>query len=81
MATRVTHDACPLCGNASVEVRDQGLFCTTCGPVTEGAATEIHHEHFPHVGGKEAPERAAQHRERAVHHEGFPHVISEEEEP
>lgn len=81
METKGTQDACPVCGSVSAEIRNQGLFCTACGPVTEDATAEIHHEHFPHMGEKGAPEPAAQTHERAVHHEGFPHVVSDENEP
>lgn len=80
MGTRTEQDTCPVCGGASVETRNQELFCQACGPVGERAAP-IHHEHFPHLGREAAPAAETQGQERAVHHEGFPHVVSEEAEP
>ncbi|WP_298439252.1 hypothetical protein [Geobacter sp.] len=80
METGTGQETCPVCGGASVETRNQQLFCRTCGPVGERAAP-IHHEHFPHVGQTAEPAAGTEQHERAVHHEGFPHVVSDEAEP
>lgn len=57
MGTIEKQDVCPVCSKTSVEVKDEGLFCKTCGPVggkeTERHERVVHHEGFPHVVSEE----------------------------
>lgn len=72
---------CPCCGEYALETRTEGLYCISCRKLVETVPSDVHHEHFPHMGEEKIVCRERRNAEKGgVHHEQFPHVEAEEPE-